>query len=131
MQFEYLMLTLMTFFFLFAWAPVSYAKFQSFGGKWVASNREPLKDKELVAWGARADRAYSNLKDYFPAYAVSILLLGATHHFDYFTAIASAAYVVGRIGHYIAYTAGHVPSRFLTYVIFMVSNVFLLIKVLI
>ncbi len=130
MNFEYKMLVLMTFFFLFAWLPSSVAKLRSFGGKWLASNRSPLIGKELAPWGARAERAYSNLKDYYPGFVVAILLLGTLNKFNDLTAWAAGLYVFARLVHYIAYTAGNFTFRFLAYVLAMSSNLFLLVKVL-
>ncbi len=130
MAFEYQMLWLMTLLFLFAWVPTSYAKFISFGWKWVASNREPMKDKEMVDWGKRAERAYSNLKDYFPGYIVAILLLGITNHFDVTTAWASGIYVAARILHYFFYVIGNSTLRAIAFIISMSANIYLLIKTL-
>ena len=131
MNFEYQMLALMTLIFLLAFIPSSIGKLKSYGGRWLASNRTPLHGKELLPWAARCERAYSNLKDYFPAYAVTILLLGTTGKFDSATECASMLFVVGRVLHYIAYGMGNVPFRFLSYVLAMASNLFLLIKVFI
>lgn len=128
MIFEYSMLALMTLFFLFAWMPVSLAKYQAFGGKWLGSNREPVEGKSLAPWGQRAERAYNNLKDYFPAFAVTIILLGLTQRFDEATAYASAIYVGGRILHYLSYSLGSVKFRFISYVASMGANIFLLVK---
>lgn len=128
MPFEYKMLALMTFFFLFAWLPSSLAKYKSFGIKWLASNRIPLEEKVLPLWGARADRAYSNLKDYFPGFIVAIILLGFLNKFDELTTWAAALYVFGRFTHYFAYIAGNVTVRFLSYVLAMGANIFLLMK---
>lgn len=129
MPFEYKMLVLMTIIFLLAWIPASMAKLKSFGLKWIQSNRDPLVGRELVPWGARAERAYTNLKDYFPGFVVAILLLGLTNGFNEYTAWASGLYVAGRVGHFLSYTLGSVTFRFLTYVLAMASNVYLLIKV--
>ena len=129
MPFEYKMLALMTLLFLFAWLPSSMGKFKSYGSKWLLSNRDPIAGTELVAWGARAERAYANLKDYFPGFVVAVLLLGVTNHFDYLTAWASGLYVVGRVGHYFFYVLGNVQLRLTTFVLSMSCNVFLLIKV--
>jgi uncharacterized MAPEG superfamily protein len=130
MNFEYKMLVVMTFFFLFAWLPSSVAKFKAFGGKWLASNRRPVLEKELAPWGARAERAYSNLKDFYPGFVVAILLLGNLNKFNELTAWAAGLYVFARLTHYIAYTAGNVTIRFLAYILAMSSNAFLLVKVL-
>lgn len=130
MPFEYKMLALMTMVFLFAWIPGSMGKLKSFGAKWVLSNRNPVVGRELVPWGARAERAYANLKDYFPGFVVAILLLGMTNGFDQSTAWASGIYVAARVGHLLVYTLGNVRLRFVAYVAAMGSNLYLLIKVL-
>lgn len=130
MPFEYSMLALMTLFFLFAWLPGSVGKARSFGFGWVNSNREPVKDKELSPWAARADRAYNNLKDYYPAFAVVIILLGTTGRFDESTSIAAALFVFMRLGHFVCYTCGTVIGRALCYLVAMGANVFLLLKIL-
>lgn len=131
MNFEYQMLTLMTTLFLFAWIPTSVGKYKSFGGQWLASNRKPLPGKILLPWAARAENAYSNLKDFFPAYVVAILLLGQLGKFDEVTKYASLLYIVGRVGHYFFYVWGIVPLRFATFVLAMISNVALLVKIFI
>lgn len=131
MPFEYQMLAIMTLIFMFAWIPSSIAKWQSFGTRWLASNRSPLVGRELVPWGARVERAYANLKDYFPAFAVAIILLGILQKFDYSTSWAAGLFVAGRIIHFIAYGMGNVSMRFLSYTIALSSNLFLLVKVFI
>jgi uncharacterized MAPEG superfamily protein len=129
MAFEYKMLVLMTFIFLVAWLPSSLAKWHSYGGKWLASNRRPVLDKELPQWGQRAERAHNNLKDYFPGFVVAILLLGSLNKFDVYTAWASGLYVLGRVGHLAAYIGGNVLLRSLTFFLSMGCNFYLLIKV--
>jgi uncharacterized MAPEG superfamily protein len=128
MLFEYQMLGVMTLFFLFAWLPSSVGKWKSFGPKWLASNREMVNGKEMVAWGARAERAHNNLKDYFPGFVVAIFLLGTLNKFDQSTAIASGIFVISRIVHLFSYVAGIVSLRALTYTLGMASNIYLLIK---
>jgi uncharacterized MAPEG superfamily protein len=128
MPIEYTMLVTMTLFFMFAWLPGSVGKMKSFGGKWVNSNREPVEGKELLPWAGRVDRAYANLKDYFPAFVVAILLLGITGQFDEVTKWAAITFVVARIGHFTSYGLGSVTGRFLCYLVAMVANVVLLIK---
>jgi uncharacterized MAPEG superfamily protein len=130
MAFEYQMLVLMTFFFLLAFLPSSAAKKQAFGVKWLASNREKTPSNEIPAWGARAERAYSNLKDYFPGFVVAILLLGQLDKFDRSTAMAAGIYVLARVIHLIVYIAGNFPLRFASYFTGMLANLFLLVKVL-
>ena len=130
MTFEYKMLVIMTCFFLVAWLPASIAKWQAFGGNWLASNRRPPLDKELAQWGQRAERAHHNLKDYFPGFIVAILLLGSLNKFDQQTAWASGLYVVGRMGHLTSYIAGNVLMRSLTFFLSMGCNFYLLVKTL-
>lgn len=130
MQFEYQALTIMTLFFLFAWFPVSVGKWRAYGGKWLASNRVPVTDRELEAWASRCDRAYNNLKEYFPAFIVAIIVLGLTGKFDESTKWAAALYVIGRFGHYIVYGLGSVSFRAFFFFMGLLSNLFLLIKIL-
>lgn len=130
MAFEYQMLVLMTIFFLFAFIPSSIAKLKSYGRTWVASNRVPTVGKELLPWGARAERAHINLKDNYPAFIVAILLLGSLNKFDHMTTWAAGLYVIGRIGHFASYIAGNVAIRFVTYMLGISANVYLLMKAL-
>ena len=129
MPFEFKMLAVMTVIFLVAWLPSSIAKWQSFGGKWLASNRNPLAGKELRPWGARAERAHSNLKDNFPGFIVAILILGWANKFDAYTSWAAGLYVLGRIIHLISYTAGNVLVRALSYFLALGANIYLLTQV--
>lgn len=131
MPIEYKALTFMTVFFLLAWFPLSVGKLKSFGRKWVLSNRNPLPDKELLPWAARCERAYNNLKDYFPGFVVAILLLGALDKFDETTRIAAIVYVVARVIHYISYGIGIVPFRGISFIIGLLCNLFLLLKIVV
>lgn len=129
MPIEYTMLTIMTLFFMFAWMPASVGKLKSYGTTWVNSNRDPVVGKELLPWAGRVERAYANLKDYFPAYVVAILLLGITNQFDDVTQWASIVFVVARFGHFLMYGLGSVSGRFVCYITSMSANVVLLLKV--
>lgn len=129
MQFEYTCLAIMTILYLFAWFPASVGKWKSYGPKWLASNRDPLQGQELLPWAARCERAYNNLKDYFPAYAVAIILLGALNKFDPLTQGAASVYVLARIGHFISYARGKVPQRALFFFMGITCNLYLLLKV--
>lgn len=130
MAFEYQLLVFMTFFFLLAWLPTSAAKKQSFGLRWLASNREKTPNAELPAWGGRAERAHTNLKDNFPGFVVAILLLGHLGKFDESTAIAASVYVFARVLHLGSYIAGNFPIRFVSFVSGLSANFFLLLKAL-
>ncbi len=129
MAFEYQMLGCMTIFYLYSFIPSSIGKYKSFGAKWLASNRNPISDKQLSSWGARAERAYQNLKDFYPAFLVAILLLGQLNRFDNITAWCSGIYVICRIIHMSAYIAGNVFLRASSWTLAIVANTILLIKV--
>lgn len=131
MHTEYQVLAVMTLFFLYAWSPISVGKKRTFGMKWLASNRTPVTGKELEPWAQRCDRAYSNLKDYFPAFVVAIIVLGITGKFDETTKIASLVYLFARLGHYIVYALGNVPLRAVCFFSGLIANTYLLIKILI
>jgi uncharacterized MAPEG superfamily protein len=113
---------------MFSWIPTSVGKFYSFGRNWIKSDRTPLPNKELLPWAGRLERAYTNLKDYFPAYVVAILLLGHLGKFDEGTKLASMLFVIGRVSHYIVYGLNITYLRFLTFLIAIGSNLYLLIK---
>lgn len=123
---EYQALTFMTVFFLLAWFPASLGKIKTFGGKWAASNREPVIGKELPQWAQRCERAYNNLKDYFPGFVVAIVLLGLTDRFTSATETVAYIYVLGRIVHFIAYGLGNVPFRAIGFFTGMGTNLYLL-----
>lgn len=128
MPFEYSMLALITLFYLFAWLPASIGKVRSYGWKWAASNRGAVTDKVLLPWAGRVDRAYNNLKEFYPAFAVVIILLGTTGRFDESTSIAAAIYVFMRLAHFACYGFGNVTGRALCWLVSVVANTFLLIK---
>lgn len=128
MQFEYFSLLVMTIFYLFAWIPSSIGKYKSFGWEWISSNRMPQTNKELLEWAGRAERAYINLKDYFPGFVVAVFMLGIFSKFDHSTSWAAGLYVAGRMGHLFSYILGSVNFRFVFYVLSMASNLFLLLK---
>lgn len=128
---EYQSLVMMSILFLYAFLPVSFGKFKTFGGKWLVSNRKPVQGKELEGWSARCERAHNNLKDNFPGFIAAILLLGMTNKFDDSTAIIAVVYVIARICHYISYGMGIVPLRAVFYFTGLLGNTYLLIKVLI
>lgn len=128
---EYQSLAVLTLFFVFAWFPASVAKWQTFGWKWIASNRSQVEGKALDSWGARCERAHNNLKEFFPAFIVTVLILGATNQFDEGTAIASSIYVIARLLHFFSYAIGNVLARGIFFFIGLFSNIYLLIKILI
>lgn len=128
---EYQSLAFLSLLSLVAWVPASMGKFQTFGLKWVFSNRRPVEGKSLDGWAARCERAHNNLKDNFPAFIAAVILLGLTNRFDHSTTIASVMYVACRIGHYVSYAIGNVMARATFYAIALVANAYLLIKIFI
>lgn len=131
MQTEYASLGIMSVVFLLAWLPVSIGKWQSFGPKWLASNRVPVTDKQLPDWASRCERAHNNLKDNFPAFVAAVAVLGLMSKFDYGTGLASVIYVASRIGHYLSYSIGNVLARALFFFGGLFANIYLLIKIFI
>lgn len=129
MPIEFVSLVLMTIFFTLAWLPASVGKTRSYGLKWLASNRERVQ-KELLPWAARCERAHQNLKDYFPAFVVAIVLLGFLHKFDHTTQIASVIFLIARIGHFVSYAFGNVNLRAGFFFLGLLSNLYLLVKIL-
>jgi uncharacterized MAPEG superfamily protein len=128
---EYQALAVLALFFILAWVPASIAKLNTFGWKWLASNRSPVEGKTLDSWGARCERAHNNLKEFFPGFIVAVLILGAADKFDQGTAYASIIYVIARICHFISYGIGNVLGRGLFFFIGLFANIYLLIKILI
>lgn len=127
MHIEFSCLAIITILFLLAWIPASIGKLQTFGGKWLSSNRVPLPGKQLEGWAGRCDRAHQNLKEFIPGFIVAILLLGLTQKFSQATSIASIIYVVSRIGHFISYSLGFVNMRAISFFAGLFSNIYLLI----
>lgn len=130
MNLEFYSFTIMSIFFLLAWIPTSVGKAQSFGMKWVASNRNPVKDKELPSWVARCERAHNNLKDNYPAFVAAVLALSFVGKFSQGTAIACVLYVIARVFHFASYGMGNVPLRAVSYISGLVANIYLLINVI-
>ena len=129
MNFEYQMLAVMGIFSLFAYVPSSVAKYQTFGKKWLASNRKPIEGKELVEWGARVQRAHENLKDNIPGFIIAVLALGQMNKFDDTSWWLCLVYVIARMAHFTFYGMGIVGGRALSYLIGLVCNVWLLFMV--
>lgn len=121
-------LALMSILFLFAFLPVSVGKLQAYGGRWLASNRNPIPGKELPRWAQRCERAHINLKDNFPAFIAAILLLLVLEKTNQMTGYLSLAYVGARVVHYAAYGWGNVMIRFIAYVTGLGINTYLLLS---
>lgn len=79
----------------------------------------------MPEWGQRAERAHNNLKDYFPSFAVAVLLLMYFQIADTLTLMACILFVVFRIIHFIGYCAGSVQARASAWFVAMIANLYL------
>jgi uncharacterized MAPEG superfamily protein len=127
---EVFALIVMTLFFLFAWLPSSVAKAKYYGLKWLGSNRGKPGARPLAPWGERAERAYANLKDYYPAYVAGILILAYLDGFNEMTAICAWVFVFARILHFAFYVKGIVLMRALSFLIGLIVQTLMLGKAL-
>lgn len=114
MPIEYSLLAFCGLFLFLAWLPSSVAKKNSYGVKWLAGNREP-SSAPLCEWGKRAIRAHENFKDYFPSFAVVVLLLDQMDLFSFSTAIACSVFVIFRVIHFVVYCLGYPMLRALSF----------------
>lgn len=126
MPYEYLILLISTAFYLLAWLPASVAKKQSYGMKWLASNRS-RPPGELVPWGQRAEKAHQNLKDYFPGFVVVVIILGIHDGFTIYTSLLCALFLFARLAHMATYIAGLPLARATSFMISMLALFTLLI----
>lgn len=100
----------------------------TWGFGYLNSNRDETNLKSLPKWGERSHRAYENLKSYFPAFAVAILILAVQGKSDSGIAWAALSYVAARVVHFIAYLVGVVAPRSLAWTVGMIANGYLLIR---
>lgn len=127
---ELVALVVMSLLYLFAWLPTSVLKHRYFGVKWLASNREDAGVKTPPVFG-RLDRAYNNLKENFPPFAVAVLLVLITKQSSTLTTSLAWIFVIARIVHMIAYGLGNVAVRALSWMIGLAVTVGLLVVSLI
>lgn len=130
MTVEIVSLAILTLFFLWAWLPASLAKRFTYGRAYLLSNRDQKDLMPLPPWAERSERAYENLKNYFPAFVVAILVLNHSGTTDLSIQIAAVLYVVSRLAHYTFYTAGIVPGRALAWMVGIFANSYLLLRIL-
>lgn len=116
-------------FFLFAWLPVSVAKFKSFGWRYLVSNRSK-EPAELSKWGARCQRAHNNLKDYAPVFIASYLLARYLSFDAKTLTTITWVYLISRILHYLFYGMGQVNLRAISWTVSMAANMYLIIKLI-
>jgi uncharacterized MAPEG superfamily protein len=116
--------------FALAWLPASICKYQTYGWGWLLSNRSLAGLPPMPEWGQRAQRAHENLKESFPAFAVAVLLLAVTGGYTEGTRMAAALFVLARLVHFWAYTAGLIWPRVLSWVTGVMATLYLLGSVL-
>lgn len=109
-------LIVMSFLLSIAFLPSSLAKKQAFGTKWLLSNRHST-GQALPDWGERAERAYSNLKDNFPAYAVAVIAAYLMRLETVLPMTLAWGFVGLRVLHFGAYAYGSVPLRALSWIL--------------
>lgn len=126
MSSEMLMLGLTTLLLMFAWLPGLVAKAHTYGLNWVLSNRPTSGLPPLPGWGQRSERAYANLRQNYPAFAVSVLLLAFTGGFTPATRLAAAVFLAARLAHLPAYIAGVPWLRTLTWALGFLATLYLL-----
>lgn len=130
MSYEMTILALLTLFYMFSWVPVSLAKYQAYGGTWLASNHSTDGLPPLPELGQRAVRAQENLKESYPGFAVAILLLAFTGGFTQYTVVAALAFLIARLIHMPAYIIGIPILRIFSWAMGFVAMVYLLIVAL-
>ncbi|MFI4968202.1 MAG: MAPEG family protein [Gammaproteobacteria bacterium] len=126
MAFEMLMLACVSVLFAFAWLPAWVCRYQSYRWRWLLSNRSTAQLMPLPEWGQRAERAYNNLKENFPVFAVAILLLSLSGGFNQGTRLAAALFVMARLVHMPAYIVGSVWLRSLSWLMGWLATLYLL-----
>lgn len=131
MPHEYLSLSLTTIFYLLAWVPSSVAKANALGLKWLLSNRSFQDMSKLSRWGQRSKRAYENFQDYFPGFAISVVLLGQLQGFNQGSSLACLIYLFARIGHFTSYTLGNITLRASFWTISMIANFYIIFRIII
>ena len=125
MAFELQMLALMTLFFMLAWLPASVSKYQTYGWRWLLSNRSTAGLPPLPEWGQRAERAHANLVANYPGFAVAVLLLAVTGGFTQGTRVAAALFVAVRMLHMLSYIRGDVWPRALSWLLGLAATLYL------
>ncbi|MGH8401256.1 MAG: MAPEG family protein [Gammaproteobacteria bacterium] len=126
MSFEMLVLGLVTLFLMFAWLPGSAAKYRAYGLDWLLSDRSMEGLEALPEWGQRSVRAYANLRENYPAFAVAVLLLAFSGGFTPGTALASAMFLVARLVHMPACIAAIPWLRNLAWIAGFLATLYLL-----
>jgi len=128
---EMTILALVTLLYIVAWIPPLVAKCQAWGWRWLATNRSTAGLPPLSETGQRAVRAYDNLKENYPPFAVAILLLAFSGGFTEYTAVAALLFLVARLIHMPAYILGMPWLRTPSWLLGLAATVYLLIMALV
>ncbi|MDC1174908.1 MAPEG family protein [Bacteriovoracaceae bacterium] len=124
----YLPAAVTTIVFLLAWLPSSIAKYQQKGTKFLLGNRSDTS--ALSGWGGRSIRAYENWKSYFPGYIMAVVLLSIKGGITPLMVNLCWAYLGARVLHMMFYCMGNPTLRFLSFLVSMVINFYLLFKLM-
>ncbi|TVQ77727.1 MAG: MAPEG family protein [Bradymonadales bacterium] len=120
-------LLVMSLLFAVAWLPASLAKRRAYGISYLASNRDrPPESTSLPLWGERAERAYQNLKDNFPAFLVGVLSLEFLGVDSLLWVFLAWLFVACRVLHFTSYVAGIVAPRVVFWTLGLLSSLSLL-----
>ena len=131
MSLEMTVLALVTLFYVFSWFPALLGKVQAYGIRWLATNRSTQGLSPLPDIAQRAVRAYDNLKDNYPPFAIAILLLAFSGGFTQYTALAAVVFLAARLVHMPAYILGVPWLRTLSWMVGFAATVYLLIMALV
>jgi len=70
----------------------------------LVGNRERMP--ALTGWAGRAERAYRNMLESLPIFAVLVLIIEITNHNDWLSGLGAEMFFGGRLAYAIVYVAG-------------------------
>lgn len=121
MNIELISLLGVSLFVLVAWMPAFFGKAASYGMGWIFGNRELPEGARLLPWAGRAERAYRNLLDYYPAFPTIILALAFLGISTELTQNAAMAFFGFRVLHFLFYLVGWSLLRTATWFVSLVA----------
>ncbi len=99
------------------------------GPGWGLGNRErPLEGE--APWATRARRAHANLVENLVVFAALVLAAVAANRTDGWTALGAQLFFWGRVGHLVSYVAGLVPWRTLAFMVAIVGEWIIAVRLL-
>ena len=98
------------------------------GGVRMAGNRDDVPP--LEGWGARSQRALSNLYESLPIFIALILIAHVMERSNEATALGAQLFLWGRVGHAALYIAGVPWLRSLAYMVAVVGMVMIVSELL-